>query len=486
MVKLPSLDSVFHDREAELRYLQDRHEGLKRGELIVLFGRRRLGKTALVQKFLKGASTPRLYLFVNILEPVELLRSFSEDIREQLGENITFRDWAQFLEWVEQKAERPFVLVFDEFQRFRDIAPDFITRLQHAWDRRLKDRPLLLLLVGSSIGMMRKIALDARGPLYGRKTGQLQLAPFRYSDFRTVFPNLSEEQRVTFYGVFGGTPLYALQIKSDDLFKEIREHILLKTASLREEPKDILQFELRVTARYNAILTAIALGKVSVGHISDFIQVRREGLPGYLDTLDRLLNLVEREEPVLGKKMQGRYRFADPFFRFWYRFVFPENSALELENYETVEAKIRDQLPAYLGPVFEDVCRELLTRYNGHDLEGLPLNLTKLGRWWSRKAERETAATTPGEIDLVGINGKRLLLGEAKWTNDPVDAGVLNRLIHEKAPLLQWYGPTDYMLFSKSGFTESCKRLAEQTSTRLFDLSTMARLFDHAPKTKTP
>jgi hypothetical protein len=473
--------SVFYNRKAELRYLQERQKSQKHGELIILFGRRRLGKTALVQKFIESASVPRLYLFVNILEPIELLRNFSESIREQLGENISFRDWSHFLDWVEQKAENPFILVFDEFQRLRDIAPDFITRLQHAWDNELKDRPIMLLLVGSSIGMMKKIAIDARGPLYGRKTGQWQLEPFSYRDFRAIFP-YSEEQRIAFYGVFGGTPLYALQIQSNDLIREIRERILLKTAPLREEPKDILQFELRTTARYNAILTAIALGKVSVGHISDFVRVRREGLPAYLEVMDRLLNLVKREEPILGKKMQGRYKFADPFFRFWYKFVFPETSALELGNYEAVEAKIREQLSSYLGLVFEEVCRELLVLYNGHSIDGLPLNMTKLGRWWSRKAEREAAAAASGEIDVVGVNDKRLLLGEVKWTNDPIDAGLLSRLIHEKTPLLQWHGPVDYVLFSKSGFTDNCKRLAKETNTRLFDLPAITRLFDRAPE----
>jgi len=472
---------AFHDRVAELNDLQERHRTQRAGELIILFGRRRLGKTALVKEFLNGVKTKSLYLFVNILEQSELLNNFSEAIREQLGENMAFRDWPQFFDWVEQKSDDGFILVLDEFQRFRDIAPDFITRLQHSWDSKLKDKRIMLFLVGSSIGMMRRIAIDARGPLYGRKTGQLQLKPFRYADFRTIFPWLTEEERVAFYGVFGGTPFYALQIVGKDLITEIRERVLLKTAPLREEPNDILQFELKATARYNAILTAIAEGKMSMGRISDAIHVKRETLPPYFNTLDKLLNLVEREEPVLGKKLQGRYRFSDNFFRFWYRFVFPEQSALELDNYGAIESKVREQMPAYLGPVFEDICKELIIAYNGAELDGLPLSLTKLGRWWSRKADRDPASKSAAEIDIVGLNGKRLLLGEVKWTNDRMDAGVLDRLINEKTPFLEWHGPIDYVLFSKSGFNESCERFAKDTGTRLFDLKRIGKMFDEAP-----
>ncbi len=335
----------FFDRKNELTSLSGKFNSSTKGELIVLYGRRRLGKTLLIKKFVDThANAKSLYFFVNLQEEEEQKGTFCQDIKEQTGQTLKISHWKDFFGWLHLfAAKEKSIVVIDEFQRLKKIAPSFISSLQNEWDSTLKNDKLFLVLVGSSIGMMSKIALSGTGALYGRKTGQMRLEPFKYADFREMFPAISEEERVLRYAVFGGTPYYLeLSKKHHSLKEAITMEILEKNAPLREEPKDLLEFELRTIARYNSILHAIASGKQTNKEISDITGIAQQSLPPYLNTLSSLMGLVEKKEPMFGKKNMGRYQLKDNFFKFWYSFLHQNNTLLELDETAKVMEKIED------------------------------------------------------------------------------------------------------------------------------------------------
>jgi len=463
----------FYDRRVELNFFTNRLKGMKTGELIILYGRRRLGKTRLVQKFIESCSgnVRTLYVFINIQGEQELKQCIARDVFEQLKEAIVIDSWRDFFSYLRiSSEEKKTVVVIDEFQRLKTIAPGFITELQHQWDLTLKNFPLMLILVGSSIGMMRKIALSPNGALYGRKTAQMQLAPFRYVDFREVFADKSEEEKVEWYSVFGGTPYYLeLASKHEKLEEAIIAEVLSKQAPLREEPKNLLEFELKAIARYNSLLHAIGKGKQSLKEICDEVGIQRTTLPPYLTSLQELLGLVERRQPMFGKKNLGRYELKDNFFKFWYSFILPHSSSLEIGNIEAPLKDIKQNLSSHVGRCVEDVVRELFILYNHDEIKGVRLEFERIGAWWDRKGN---------EIDLVIDGRNELLLGEIKWTNDKMSVGVLDALL-KKSKLVNKSGKRRFVLVSKSGFEPACLKKAEELGCLTLDVKEIEKLFDN-------
>ncbi|MEK6954039.1 MAG: ATP-binding protein [Candidatus Micrarchaeota archaeon] len=462
----------FYDRHRELAFFSDKLKSLKAGELIIFYGRRRLGKTSLIRKFLdtNKVDAKSLYLYINIQGEQELKQFMARDIFEQWKETIAIAAWKDFFSYLKASSEgRKTVVVIDEFQRLKTISPSFITELQNQWDSGLKNASLMLILVGSSIGMMKRIAISPHGALYGRKTAQIQLAPFRYIDFREMFPGKSEEEKIAWHSVFGGTPYYLeLAKKHKHLEEAIIEEVLTKQAPLREEPKNLLEFELKVIARYNSLLYAIGKGKRSLKEICDVVGIQRTTLPPYLNGLQELLALVERRQPMFGKKNLGRYELKDNFFKFWYSFILPHSSSLEIENIKAPLKDIRENLPSHIGMCVEDVIRELFILYNGEEIKGVKLDFEKMGAWWDRKGN---------EIDLV-IDGKNeLLLGEVKWTNKQMGVEVLDALL-KKSELVNKGGKRRFILVSKNGFEPSCKKKAEELGCLTLDIKDMRQLFD--------
>ena len=466
----------FYNRKTDLNFLEEKYQKLKNGELIVVYGRRRLGKTSLAEKFIEKKPNA-LYFYVDLLQQNDLYLAFAQQIEKQTGEKIEIKTWADFYEFLDSYATKhsPAIVIIDEFQRTKTSSPSFISQLQHHWDSKLKNKPLFLFLVGSSIGMIRRIAFSSAGALYGRRTGQIKLAPFKYADFRQAFSHLPEKEKVEWFSVFGGTPYYLDQAqKHDDLWNAIHDEILLKDASLREEPTDLLEFELRSITRYNSIMRAIASGKQTNKEISDATGIAAEVLPSYLYNLEELLGLVQKRDPLLGKKRAGRYKLSDYFFRFWYRFVMSNSQPLEIGKEKEVLEQIRHDLPSFVGPVFEDIARELFIAYNGKNIEGLELDFSQIGPWWNKQGE---------EIDVVIDSKRELVLVEVKWTNQLTDADVLENLMR-KSPFIDKPGPRRFVLVSKSGFTEKCKQLAEKHHAVLLDLADVQRLYDEITPTK--
>ena len=345
---------AFYDRAEELKLLNDEFASLHAGKMFVVYGRRRVGKTELINQFTKQLTKNKLYFYVDLVEKQGILDALSKAVQEQLGETRRFADFGDFLNLIYEKSNNSFVLVIDEFQRFLEVAPEFITGLQNYWDQKLKNKKVLLILVGSSIGMIQKITNSKAGALYGRAT-KIKISPFRYSDFRQMFNELSEEEKIITFAVFGGTPYYLEKVKrtEGDIHKKIHDLLLKKGAELFEEPKSLLEYEnVRIHAKYNSILQATSAGKENIKEIQDFTGIDANTMPAYIKKLDELLDLLGKKDPVLGKERLGRYKLKDNFFSFWYRFIFPNQTALNIENVIIVSEEIRDNLNAFVGRVF--------------------------------------------------------------------------------------------------------------------------------------
>ncbi|MBI4896356.1 MAG: ATP-binding protein [Candidatus Aenigmarchaeota archaeon] len=467
----------FYDRENETGLLKKRVETLKSGELLIMYGRRRVGKTEIVKQFLDHIEADKMYFYLDLVERPVAMDALSEAIKTQLGDTVKLESWDTFFEYLHTKSEhKKLVVVIDEFQRFLEIAPEFMTKLQRHWDETLKHDKIMILAVGSSIGMMLKIAKSYAAPLYGRVDSRIKISPFRYVDFRKMFSHMTEEEKIKYYAVFGGTPHYLARVKDaeGDLYKRVYSLVVAQDGKLRDEAEILMEAEnLRTHAKYNSILQAISMGKETTKEIEDYTHIKRTTLPTYLKNLEKLLDIVEKIEPAMGKERHGRYRISDNFFRFWYKFVFPNQSLFTMANgAEKLHIFIKDNMNAYIAKTFEHIVHELLLLYSGRTLKEVEIDFEQIGSWWDRKAN---------EIDVVAFNKKkrRMLLGELKWTHDKVGVDLLDDLIR-KTKLLNFSGEYKLMLVSKSGFTEKCIERMEQMKCVHLDLADIEKLFDEA------
>lgn len=463
---------TFYDRKQELKLLKEEFANLQSGKMFVVYGRRRVGKTELIRQFIKSIPENKMYFYVDLVEKQGILDSLSKSVQEQLGETRKFADFNDFLDFIGLKSDNGFVLVIDEFQRFLEVSPQFITQLQNCWDQKLKNKKIMLILVGSSIGMIQKITNSKAGTLYGRAT-KIKISPFKYSDFRLMFKELSEDEKIITYAVFGGTPYYLEKAKKVDgnIHKKIFELLLKKGAELFEEPKNLLEYEnVRIHSKYNSILQAASAGKENVKEIQDFTGIGTNTLPAYIKKLDELLELLGRKDPILGKERLGRYGLKDNFFSFWYRFIFPNQTALNIGNIKIVDDEIKENLNAYVGRVFEGICTELLIAHINKKLDGYLLDFENIGNWWNRIGE---------EIDIVAYNQKtrKILVGEVKWTNDSVDIDVVDNLMR-KAKFINFTGEYKFLFISKIGFTGRALARIKEINAIHLNLKDIEKMFE--------
>ncbi|MBS7637964.1 ATP-binding protein [Candidatus Bathyarchaeota archaeon] len=390
----------FVDRRDEMQTLE---RLLARGKaaLVLLYGRRRVGKTRLIQEFLRDKRG--LYLYVPNSEEKTILAELSRAVEDEFFEGFRFADFASFMEYIAKKSASNDAIVIDEFQRLTNIN-GAISMLQRYWDERLSKGKCLLILSGSSFGAIRRVALSGDAPLYGRRTLSLKIEPLKYLDLFEWFKKYSPEELVSIYGSFGGTPAY-LELVDENLSLEenIVDKILSKRSPLHDEPEMLLMEEVRMPQRYMDMLSAIAQGKITLSEISDAVGLSRENATTYLKTLENL-DLIERVIPVTETEARrGLYRIRDPFFSFWFSFVRPNKRQLELGLEKNVWQNIKEDFNTYLGRIFEDICIEVIAEMARKGL--LPLQVGKIGKWWWKETE----------IDIVGIKGEKALAIESKW-----------------------------------------------------------------------
>jgi len=466
--------SLFIDRTPELSTLKSEYDKKGAG-LIVIYGRRRVGKTTLIREFLKNK--PHIYFLADKQFETELIGRLRNSISEYLKDpnlaEIEFKTWDSLFDYWIKHADfsNKVVFVIDEFQYLASVNNAFPTIFQRVWDEKLKERNILVILCGSLINMMYSTTLSYNSPLYGRRTGQIKLDPVSFKYFHNFFPHVSDEKLIELYSVIGGIPKY-IEIfnPQKNVFENIKEHILEKKGYLYAEPRFILSEEVSETTTYFSILKTIAAGQHKMGNIASRLMTSTQNLTGYFNMLIDL-GILERRVPVTEampeKSKMGLYFIKDNFFRFWFRYVFANQNYLEMENTDYVFRKVKDEFDEFVSLTFEDIAANIF--FDQKVIRSLPFEPEKWGRWWDRK----------NEIDLVAINSseKKALFIECKWSKRLVDIDVLTDL-KNKASQVDWFKDEreDYFaIISKKGFTKRLVELAEREGIMLRSISQIAK-----------
>ncbi|OEU82613.1 MAG: hypothetical protein BA865_09235 [Desulfobacterales bacterium S5133MH4] len=446
---------MFVNREEELGILTDLYQK-KKSVLFVLYGRRRTGKTTLLKKFIEDKDKSVYFLADTQLEQ-ENMRRFRSMTADGLGDSAISDlslSWEGIFRYIVSFAKgrkKKTTIIVDEFQYLVNSNPAVPSIFQRLWDEILDGAPVMLILCGSLIGMMYKTTLSYQSPLYGRRSGELLMKPMGFYGFRRFFETENFENLLKTYSFTGGVPRYIEDVDERLSCEEnIRRNILIKGSPFQNEPKFILAEEIDAPNTYFSILSAIAHGEHKVGNIAKRLWMKVQGLNRYLERL-RELDLVGRDVPVTeknpAKSKKGLYKIKDNFFRFWFRFVFPNMSHIELGNYDVVLRSICQGLDRFCSSVYEDVALEIV---QDHIKTGrIKEDFNSFGRWWSKDVE----------IDLVAISPdwRHILVGECKWTNQPVSYEVLKKLKSKALLLRNVLTNRDvritYAIFSKNGFS---------------------------------
>lgn len=403
-------------------------------QMVVLYGRRRVGKTTLIDRFVKGKKA--LYFTGKQQSSLLNLAEFSEkvygcfDIPNSLP---AFRTWSDALSFISKScgSER-LVFVFDELPYAAQTEPSLPSVLQVAIDHGFKQSNVFMVLCGSNERFMESEVLGSKSPLYGRRTAQIHLEPFDYLDAAKMISGASHEDQVRYYATFGGTPYYLEQIDAAAPYQEnIANIIFNRMGLLFEEPQMLLRQELRELALYNSVMHAIASGATVPLRIADAAGIKQSSISKYLATLTDL-GLIERRIPFgEDPRRKGIYKIKDPFFSFWYRFVGPVSEAIDMGNGPAIARELSSgqALTTYEGSVFETVCAQWIARQNRKQL--LPFTVLAAGSWWGPDPQLREQV----DVDLVAANREqhRLLCGECKWRNSFNEQETLAALQHRSA-----------------------------------------------------
>ena len=398
----------FYCREEELRKLNKRYHAGD-FECIIIYGRRRVGKTTLINEFCKDKPT----IFFSALNTTEIenLESLSKSImnyeRPDMDVTPEFKTYDAALDELTALATHErIVFVIDEYPYLAKAKPSISAMLQHIIDHKWNNSKMFLILCGSSMSFMENQVLGQESPLYGRRTGQFKIAPLDYKESAVFHPDLSNEDNALIYGITGGVPHYINKLGVKESVDEaLLDNFFDRSSYLYEEPANLLKQELREPAIYNAIITAIAQGASRINDIALKTGQENSVVSKYLGTLIDL-GIVKKETPVtekIGKKTI--YELADNFFRFWYRFVPANMSAIDSGRIQKSYANsIKKNLPDYMGLTFEHMCRDYLLYYE----KDLPIELNQVGQWWGTDNKNKKQV----QIDIVGtpVKGDEYIL----------------------------------------------------------------------------
>lgn len=429
-------------RERESGYFK-RKAASKKAELLVLYGRRRVGKT-----FLLSSLFPEAIFFNADLSGVpQQAARFSEEVKRRLGlpATLAVAKWDELFALVENLVRSAaaggerLVFVWDEFQYLPDRDPSFLSVFQRWWDSTYSSLSVTMILCGSFIGMMERIALSSGSPLYGRRTGQYFLKPLSFAESSRFLPLMSVIDRISTYSVTGGIPLYLNQFAQASSFREgLLEGVLSPGEFLAEEGRFLVLEEFkRDPSTYFAILQAVAAGRTRPSEIASVAGVPYNNLGSYLASLLDM-SLVEREYPFSLKrpKRTPLYFIDDEYLRFYFRYLHGRLDMIYRERGEDILEMIAPSLPMHVSLTFEKICRQALQEWRSPQA---------LGRWWDKE----------DEVDIVAVAGKSLLICECKWTGSPMSRRELAELHRKAGKVMRGFRDdleTEYYLFSKSSF----------------------------------
>ena len=460
---------MFYCRNNELTKLDKKYKDGK-FECIVIYGRRRVGKTALINEFCKDK--PVIMFSALNATSQENLEALSKAVYQYKNPDSTgegapvYPDYDSALQDITRLSEKErIIFVIDEYPYLAKAEKSISSRLQHIIDHTWQSGKLFLILCGSSMSFMEYQVLGYESPLYGRRTAQFKIEALTYKEITAFNPTLTAEQQSLIYGITGGIPHYINKLNvRNNIDEALLENLFDRSGYLFEEPENLLKQELREPAVYNSVITAIAGGASRSNEISTKVGIESAKCAKYLKVLLDL-GIVKKESPITEKESKRTiYSIGDNFFRFWYRFV-PKNMAAIHSGKITqlYDNAVKKHLHDYMGLVFEQICREYLLHY----AENLPIILSDAAQWWGtdNKSKKEV------QIDIVGtpVEGNEYIIGSCKYRNEKIGTRELD-LLQRYANVFGKGSRYHYFIFSKSGFTDELQKLRKSGDVTLLTL----------------
>lgn len=478
---------MFLCREKELGILNKRYRN-NSFECAVIYGRRRIGKTALINEFVSGKkaiyySALKSTARDNLIALSKAVYVYSNPDALEAPEYPSFDAALSAITYIAKKEK--VVLVIDELPYLAEADESILSRLQHYIDHEWANTELFLILCGSSVSFMENKVLSEKSPLFGRRTCQLKIEPLTYLETAKFNPDLSPVENAMVFAITGGVPHYInkLDIKGNNnsITDALKENFFDPSAYLFEEPGNLLRQELREPSIYNSIITAIANGNTKLGNIANATGLETSSCVQYINKLTEL-GIISKIEPVVDKsKRKTQYRITDQFFRFWYRFVPVNNMSIVSGNIKRLfDAAVWSYMSQYMGLSFEVICLQYLTYY----AENLPFVISDIGEWWGSIpviTETGEKRNIEAQLDIVAVSkkpnnisgGNSYIIGSCKYTNDPVGIDELGLIRTYAAKFTTAEDSCHYWLFSKSGFSDELTGIAEKEGVILTNISDM-------------
>jgi len=452
----------FVNRDKELKFLESEY---KKGEssLVVVYGRRRVGKTSLINEFCKDKRS--LYFLAteegdrqNLLSFQTLVADFTNN---ELLQQATFDNWNAVFSILSEYTTDKIVITIDEFQYLGKSNVAFPSIFQKVWDTILRDKNVMVILCGSYLSMMESQTLDYNSPLYGRRTGQIKLKPIGFKDYHEFFAEtLSHKELIDLYAVTGGVPKYIEVFnQGENVFQSISDNILNKSSFLYDETNFLLHREVKEVGTYFSIIRTIAEGNRKLAQIAGKLSVAQSSLSKYLSTLIKL-DILEREVPITEvnpqKSKKGLYKVKDNYILFWFLFIYPNLNFIESDNSGIVANKIAANFyDRHAAFVYEDICIQKMWELSSANC--FAFHFDKVGRWWDKS----------NEIDVVAIDSEsgNMIFGECKYIKGRVGLNILQKL-EEKAKQVKYSkrGVACFVLFAVNGFTDELIELEKSRS----------------------
>ncbi len=448
----------FIGRKSELDRLELEYQ--KSSSMVVIYGRRRVGKTTLIKEFIKGKHA-FYFLASKEVEPL-CRRRFSHVLARGMNNprigQVIYEDWETLFEMVaDYKPEEKKIIIIDEFPYLVKTNPAFPSIMQYVWDEILKDKNIMLILCGSLISMMKKHTMSSDSPLYGRRTAQIRLLPLSFVE---VYDTEKKDfaAAVEQYSVIGGVPKYLeLFNKKESLMQNICNLMLSKSGFLYEEPNFLFSDEVTVPTNYFSVLKAISDGNHKMDKIGSVLGLESSDITPYIKTLIEL-GFVEKETPITEKNPEksrkGLYFVSDPFIRYWFRYINPFRGELELDNTQIVLDEMKkDFVEKYVAFSYEKVCQDIFIHLCKNNT--IPFTPSRVGSFW----QNDIGTNTQIDVCAVDTSHKTVFFGECKYHKNPIDADVyfdLVEKVNNSTEIKKAYpGYTFiYGIFSKSGFTK--------------------------------
>ncbi|MDR0287888.1 MAG: ATP-binding protein [Clostridiales bacterium] len=446
---------MFIGRQKELNTLKRQYEK-NEFTFIPVYGRRRVGKTQLIEEFIRDK---KAIFFTGVNK--ELYRDQIFRLSRAIFDNSefapVFNDFDKALDTVYLTAQNEkLIFVIDEFPYLASANESVVSVLQQFIDLKFLKTNMMLILAGSSMSFMENQVLSTQSPLYGRRTGQIKLLPVDFQTSRAFVPKLAKVDQAVIYGVTGGIPKY-LSLFNDNLSldENLTTQFFDKDEYLFEEPVNLLKQEYTDHSLYQAIITAIASGGSQMKDIKGRTGEESSTIATYIKSLLDT-GIIKKEVPVMDKPESRKtlYRLDDGMFRFWYRFVYPNVSLVALNKGDLVYNRIKPQISDFMGETFEKICIE----YMWSMYDSLPFQFQNIGRWWGNNPDLKSQS----EIDFLAYseNREQAIFGECKWRNEPLDKSIIDELT-VKCNMFRSFTQKYYYLFSKSGFTSGAQKYAD-------------------------